>query len=112
MRNQVRCPSIEQREGKPFNSYEKLGPFTLRESNKGNYYLYEVAVTGGITILKQVSKPGFYDICHALRAALNDKLITLAVFDEYRKKADAYLAERTSASPAQQTAAKQRKARK
>jgi len=93
MNNQVRVPFIEQRVGKPFNKYDKVGPFTLQESNKGNYFLYTVLVTGGVCILKQASKPGFYDICHALKTAFNEKAITLEVFDDYRKKADAFIAD-------------------
>lgn len=98
MENQViRHPYLERLAGRKHTTYEKVGPFTLQESNKGSYYLYTVLVTGGVCIFKQASKPGFYDICHALRAAFNEKLITLEVFDEYRQKADAFIAETQSA---------------
>lgn len=94
MNNTVRVPVIEQREGKPFNNYEKVGPFTLHESNKGSYFLYSVSVTGGINILKQASKPNLYDICHALKQAYNDKLISKEVFVDYRDKVEAYRADK------------------
>ena len=84
----VRHPFLELRAGKPTNNYHKVGPFTLRESNKGNYFLYTVCVTGGIEIYKQASWPSFYDICNALKAAFSSKLISKDLFREYQDKCD------------------------
>ena len=99
MNNQVRHPFLEQRAGKPFTTFEKIGPFTLRESNKGNYYLYTVAVTGGIEILKQASKPGFYDICNALKHTFNEKLINKELFREYQDKCQVHFQEHPELYP-------------
>jgi len=101
MNAQVKYPFQKQREGAPLNTYEKVGPFTLRISNKGFYEVYEVAVTGGVTILKQASRPGMYDICTALNHALMSGEITLKVFDNYRVEADQYFQEHPIKQPQQ-----------
>ena len=99
MNMKVRHPYLEARAGKQFNSYEKIGPFTLHESNKVNFFLYTVSVTGGIPIYKQASKPGFYDLCNALKEAYTSKRISKEVFREYQDKCELHFQEHPELYP-------------
>lgn len=76
-------PFMKQRLGTPATVFEKVGPFTLKISNKGFYEVYEVAVTGGVVIIKQASRPGLEDICMALRHACGTEAIPYEVYDKY-----------------------------
>ena len=76
-------PFQKQRDGKPAKTFEKVGPFTLMVTNHGFYETYEVQVTGGVTILKQASRPSLNDIGMALDSAD----VPHKVKDDYRKRA-------------------------
>ena len=76
-------PFMKQRNGKPAKVFEKVGPFTLMVTNHGFYETYEVQVTGGVTILKQASRPSLNDIGMALDSAD----VPHKVKDDYRKRA-------------------------
>ena len=83
----VQYPFQKDRAGVPHTLFEKIGPFTLKISNKGFYDLYEVRVTGDIVILNnQISHPGLSGICYALIKALNDGRISPEVFGHYRNQ--------------------------
>jgi len=80
-------PFMQQRLGKPTKVFEKVGPFTLIITNHGFYETYEVQVTGGVTIVKQSSRPGFYDIARSLEDACSMGKVSYEVLDDYRTKA-------------------------
>lgn len=83
----VQYPFQKARARVAHNLFEKVGPFTLKISNKGFYDLYEVAVIGGIVILKnQISHPGLDGICRALVTARMEGKITKEVFEYYREQ--------------------------
>lgn len=112
MSNQVRVPHMEMRDGKPANNYIKVGPFTLHESNKGNYFLYTVRVTDDVVIYKRASRPNLYDICHALKEAFNEKRISKEVFLDYRDRADVALRAVPDQAAVQQRKAAQKKGKR
>ncbi|HUW45087.1 MAG TPA: hypothetical protein VMW50_04745 [Dehalococcoidia bacterium] len=95
----VRHPFLEARAGRPFNNYYKEGPFTVHESNKVNFFLYTVSVTGGIVIYKEASRPSFYDICNALKSAYGSKHISKDLFREYQDKCELHFQEHPELYP-------------
>ena len=83
----VQYPFQKERAGISHTLFEKVGPFTLKISNKGFYDLYEVTVTGGVVILKNlISHPGLEGICRALITARMEGKITKEVFEHYHKQ--------------------------
>ncbi len=90
---QLKYPFQKQRAGCPATVFEKVGPFTLKVSNKGFYEVYEVAVTGGVVIIKQASRPGLKDICNALRHACGSEAVSYEVYDKYMTGVNEFLAQ-------------------
>ena len=80
-------PFMKQKLGKPMKVFEKIGPFTLIVTNHGFYETYEVKVTDGVSILKQASRPGVYEIACKLEEACDAGLVSYKVLDEYKRKA-------------------------
>jgi hypothetical protein len=96
MRTHTGYPFQKSLNGTPATMFEKVGPFTLKISNHGFYETYEVAVTGGFTILKQGSRPGIEDICCGLRSFAGRLVdgrtpVPYKVFDDYMIKVNEFL---------------------
>ena len=92
MKQHTGYPFQKSRIGTPATVFEKVGPFTLKISNHGFYETYEVAVTGGKTILKRASRPGLEDICRELRHGAGH-VVSYKMFDDYMIKVNEFLAE-------------------
>jgi hypothetical protein len=84
MKSHTEYPFQKSRMGLPATVFEKLGPYTMKVSNKGFYELYEVTVTGGVLILKQASRPSIDDIHNALAHACGSGEISYEVYDKYK----------------------------
>jgi hypothetical protein len=99
MKQHTGYPFQKSRIGTPATVFEKVGPFTLKIGNHGFYETYEVAVTGGKTIIKQASRPGLEDICRELRHGAGH-VVSYKVFDDYMIKVNEFLAAQKSGEPA------------